>query len=426
MNRTARSTRSLVLCGLAGLAVANCSSSNDPATPDLSTADAPKTSDSRPQGDALSTETALSDSAGNDAAKEPEIVPLGLYVVKRDGTGLRLFANTGTKALTHVRAERGSDWLTATRYHLDADNNGFAMEGEGPNNKSYDGTEIVLFRSSDPSQLYHIAGNTPGKLCANSSFTGDGKVIHLQETGDGTVFKRVTFGTMPTIVSTETIPMPSQLITPVDPHQVGASDGTGKIVFSATFQHTAGWMRPVWRMPATGTSELSQVEVIGCPICPAQNGCCSWSDINQVLGTNDPRMDSTGTKIFWMHRHPDVSFDFGGTPVYVFRQALRVDGQEQRDFNGSNIDVHTTHSYGQWRPDDKELVYWSIDVDLQVGRVGQELYRMDSDGQNRVRLDLPPSLCVSQPSYLNQDEIIFTGWRCGGSNCSCAMDQIGQ
>jgi hypothetical protein len=75
-----------------------------------------------------------------------------------DGTGLRLLVDAATQHLSHVRLLGGTEWLTATRYTEDPDQNGLAMELEAssPGGLNYGGAQIVVFRESSPTVVTAI------------------------------------------------------------------------------------------------------------------------------------------------------------------------------------------------------------------------------------------------------------------------------
>jgi len=351
---------------------------------------------------------------------------LGVYTVKVDGTGLQLVVDTGMRQLSHVRPGPGG-WLTATRYNEDPDGNGLAMEGEGGGQPHYGQSEVVVFDRSAPQTVVVIAGGTPAKLCANSSWTADGRLLflHQDDPVDPTRprFKRASFTSIPTVAAIDVVDVPPELFA-VDPYQWGPSDSSGFIVFPAVFQHPSGFMRPIWRMPAAGTTSLAQVQVVGCPICPANNGCCAFSSPAAVLGTNDPTIHPLGTEVIWMHQHPDVSFMLGAQTYYPYRQHRLQFGKTQEDLTHAAIAPTVVQSYVQWRPDGNEVVYWEIQPDLTTGVVRQPLFRMAPDGSARQPIPLPADLCTSHPSYLDSNTIIFSGWRCGGAPCSCAPEKL--
>ena len=342
---------------------------------------------------------------------------LGVYTVNVDGTDLKLLVDTGTEQLTHVRLGP-SGWFTATRYTDDSDKNGLSMEGEDPH---YGKTEVVVFQMSSPKAVTVIAGGTPAKLCANSSWTADGKLLYLHQDdpviADRSRFKRATFSTIPTVASTAIVDVPPE-VHPVDPHQWGPSDSTGMIVFPGIFAHPQGFMRPIWRMPASGTNSLAALQLVGCPICPANSGCCAFSTPDSP-GTNDPTIHPLGTEVAWMQQHPELSFQVGPATIYPYRQFKAKSGGSVVDLSQPNTPTTTIQSYVQWRPDGGELVYWEIQPNLTTGVVKQPLFRMAPDGTARKQIPLPAELCTSHPSYLDQDTIVFSGWRCGGALCNC-------
>ncbi len=207
------------------------------------------------------TDDGLSDEAKEGAVEsavpEASSIPrLGMYTIKVDGTELRLLRDTGTRQFSHIRlGPKG--WLTATRYNDDKDGNGLAMEAEGGGTAYYNKTEVVIFKRDTPHNVTVIAGGTPGQLCANSSWTRDGKLLFLHQ-DDPTIpgrsrFKRITFSTIPNIATFHVVDVPSQIL-PVDPEQWGPSDQNGKIVFPGSFKHPKGYMRPIWEMSAAGTT----------------------------------------------------------------------------------------------------------------------------------------------------------------------------
>lgn len=364
--------------------------------------------------------------AGTGGSGGAGLPRVGIFTVKADGSNLQLLIDTVDKSLTHVRKGPG-DWLTATRYNDDVDKNGLAMEGEGGTAPHYDNTEVVVFQRGNPSAVTTIAGGTPGKLCANSSFTQDGKLLYLHQDDPANPtrarFKRATFSTLPAVASTAVIDVPTALF-PVDPYQSGNSDSSGVIVFPAVFQHPTGFMRPIWQMPASGTTQLSDVKVVGCPLCPANAGCCAFPTPAEVIGTNDPIIHPKGTHVAWMEQEPDISFQLGSVSVYPYRQSVAEFGKAQTDISPASTPATTIQAYMQWRPDGGELVYWELVIDLSSGTVKQPLFRMAPDGSARTAIPLPADLCTSHPSYLDQDTIIFTGWRCGGTPCSCGAEKL--
>lgn len=179
-------------------------------------------------------------------------------------------------------------------------------------------------------------------------------------------------------------------------------------------------MRPVWRMPASGDASFATTSLVGCPICPEQvpAGCCGWSNLSEVLGTNDPRFDHAGTRVIWMQQHPDVTATFGDTPLNPWRQVMReLAAPSQHDVPASGLAATSSVTFGQWRDDDEELVYWAIEAEGVAAKY--RLYRMQPDGAGRTQVPLPLELCPSHPSYFADDEIIFTAWRCTDVYCSC-------
>ncbi len=336
-----------------------------------------------------------------------------------DGSGLQLLTNPGTRHLTHVRKHPSEPWLTATRYNDDPDGNGLAMEIEAGTALTYSATEIVVFPLADPSAVTAIAGGVAGKICANSSWTDDGRLILLQQDDpvdpNFTRIKRVAFSAVPSVLSVEVVTIPAGLYVPVDPHQSGPSDATGTIVFSALFQHATGWMRPVWRIPASGSAALASDSLVGCPVCGT--GCCAWPDLTAVLGTNDPRMDHAGNDVMFMQQNPNVSFGSPPNLQYPFRALKKPASGPQVDLTPAGTAATTSITFGEWRQDDQEVVYWTIQVDGLVLR--QHMFRMNPDGTGRVQVPLPRELCPTHPSYLNASTLMFSAWRCGGPSCTC-------
>lgn len=183
-------------------------------------------------------------------------------------------------------------------------------------------------------------------------------------------------------------------------------------------------MRPVWQMPASGAKTMADVQLVGCPICPKDAGCCAFPTLAEVIGTNDPTWHPQGTSVLWMQQHPDVNFPFGAAKVYPYRQFSGAVGAQQVDLTQAGTPITTVQSYAQWRPDGNEVVYWEIQIDLTKGITKQPLYRMKPDGTGRTAIPLPADLCTSHPSYLDPDTIIFSGWRCGGTPCSCGPEKL--
>ena len=355
---------------------------------------------------------------------------LGVYSMNVDGTGLKLLVDAGAREFSHVRRLPATRWLTATRYGQDPDHNGLSMENESGFGAFYSGTQVVVFPLDDPSAQVVLAGTPSGGLAANPSWTDDGKLLHLVIDGDagplGAHFNRLTFGAIPAVSSTETLVVPAELTIPVDPHQHGPSDASGFIVFTALFKLSSKWMAPVWKMPATGTASLSAVSLVGCPICPSQGGCCGWTNLGDVLGTNDARVSHSGSDVLWMQQHPDVSFSFPGPSgpisVYPQRQAMRsLNASAQVDLPAAGVANTTLLSYGEWRADDQELVYWSVDLQAVTK---QHLNLMNRDGTNRRRIPLPGELCPLHPSYLSATEIVFNAWRCSVPDCTCDVARL--
>lgn len=370
--------------------------------------------------------SACGDPAGTGAGPtDPGTLPrLGVYAVGVDGSSFRLLLDPGTRDLTHVRKQPGGDWLTATRYNVDPDRNGLSMEIESGHPNNYAGAEIVVFPMSQPNAITKVAGAVPGKLCANSSWTADGKLLFIQQdhptNPDWTRFKRASFSALPTVAQIDPVPAPPELLLPVDPHQVGPSDGTGSIVFAALFQHPSGWMRPVWRMPAAGATSLAGASFVGCPICPANNGCCAWPTFPEVLGANDPQLNHAGTDVIWMQQHPNVS---AGSPrLYPYRQQKKPASGPQVDLTAPGVAPLTSQTFAVWREDDREVVYWAIE--LEGTKVRQNLYRMNPDGTERRRIPIPAQLCASHPNYISATEIVFSGWRCAGTECTCDVGKL--
>lgn len=366
-------------------------------------------------GDAGSVDAGVD--AGSPGIDAGGFARLGVYVVGIDGGSFRALLDPGTRGLTHVRQLPGTDWLTATRYTVDLDGNGLAMELEY-GAAFYGGTEIVVFQRSQPSVMTRVAGGLAGTLCANSSWTEDGMLILTQQdqpTG-GTRLKRVRFSSLPNVASVDVVPTPAELMLPVDPHQVGPSDGGGVVVFSAKFQHPTGFMAPVWRMSSAGAESLSGVSVVGCPICPANGGCCAFATLEAVLGANDPRMNHAGTEVSFMQQSPHI---FVNLPplLHPYRQVRKVEGQAQTDLSTPGIAGTTSETFIEWREDDQQGVYWSMEV---VGAtLRHSLSVMKPDGTARQQIPIPRELCPSHPSYLSDSEIVFSAFRCSGPSCTC-------
>jgi hypothetical protein len=374
-----------------------------------------------PRTDAGEEDAGHADADRTDAG-QTGLPQLGVYVVGTDGSSFRLLLDTGTRQLTHVRRQPEGEWFTATRYNDDIDGNGYAMELEAGYGAYYGEAEVVVAPLDDLGSTTTIAGAVPGRLCANSSWTDDGRLLFIQQDHPSdpnwTRLKRARFSALPAVESIDVVPTPPELLLPIDPHQIGASDETGSIVFAAFYQHAAGWMRPVWRMPASGTLDLASAPLVGCPICG--DGCCAWPAIPEVLGTNDPRMSHAGTDVIWMQQHPDISI--GDPPLHPVRQAMRSGDEPQVDLTPPGVDSVASQAFVEWRDDDAEVVYWSIEI--EDGAVRQHLYRMRPDGTERVRIPIPAELCAQHPSYSSRAEIVFTGWRCAGTPCSCDVGRI--
>jgi hypothetical protein len=409
-----------------------CTGESAETTLDGGIADATSTEDADAEADAAV--------PAPDASSEFVIPRLGVYTVKTDGSELALLTDTGTRAYTHVRSNPDNDWLTATRYNNDLDGNGLAMEGEevGDGSPHYGGTEIILFRSSSPNDVFSVSADglvcdTPSAICANSSWTSDGKLILLNShdgSGSNDWIKRVTFTTVPEAASVESLLLPPQLFAPVDPHQYGDS-ATGVIVFSALFNQGTPpeqkWMRPLWKIPAAGAATFvtGQTEFVGCSTCVSEGGaCCSETEPELVVaGTNDARISHDGQSVLWMQSSREVTGDILGVTLNPYRQFIKpLVGGMQAALEDSLADDTTTHAYGEWSPDDAQIAYWELWVSgnsMPTFRVREELFVADVDGINRQPVPLPEELCAAHPSYLDQDTLVFTGWKCGGENCSC-------
>lgn len=375
--------------------------------------------------DASAADAATTDGASGGDAGLPV---LGVYTVDVDGGGLTLLVDAGTRELSHVRVSPDGGWLTATRYAKDPDSNGLAMENENGIGAYYEGTEVVTFPLASPYSTTVITGTPTGGLACNPSWTDDGKVIYLAQAPSdaGTTkvhLERATFGTVPSVASIATVPVPAELLVPVDPHQHGPSDATGFITFTAVFQAAGKWYRPVFKMPATGTTLLGQSPAFGCPVCPLQGGCCGFAQLADVLGTNDSRVSHSGGDVLWMQQHPDKPAVVGPVTFYPFHQAKRpTDGGVQVDLIPNGASSLTTFSYGEWRGDDQEIAYWTIEIDGAALR--HHLWVMNPDGTNRRMIPLPAGLCPIHPSYLGGTRIVFNAWRGAASDGSCDVGKI--
>jgi hypothetical protein len=352
---------------------------------------------------------------GSNPADAGTFTPLGVYSVNVDGTALHLVVDPGKNDLTHVRQQAGSDWLTATRYTV-AGANGYAMEQDG-----YLGTEILAFRLSDPTTMQTIVQCASDKICANSSWTDNGKLIWMQQDDPtnpaATRIKRASFAPVPTVTTIDAIPLPEAFVDPSDPHQVGPSDA-GTLVFPALWQDPTGWMHPVFRVSAAGTTNPADVAFVGCPICDA--ACCAWPMPGDVVGATDPRMNHSGTYVIWMQQNPNVSF--GSPAMYPFRQqGIALPTGTQTDLTQPGIAPSTSQSFIDWREDDAEGVYWTVEAEVVNNQpvIHQKVYRMSPDGSQRTLIALPSQLCASHPSYLSLTAIVFSAWSCGAPGCSC-------
>jgi hypothetical protein len=296
------------------------------------------------------------------------------------------------------------------------------MENEEGFGAYYVGSEVVVFPLTAPASITVIAGTAAGGMAANASWTDDGKLIFIHQPlgGDATSTRivRATFTSVPEVAAIEVVPLPAPLLVPVDPHQRGPSDATGKLVVSATFQSGDLWMRPLWQLPASGDPTFSATSVVGCPICPSQGGCCGWANVADVLGTNDARINHAGTQVMWMQQSPVVSATVGGQTFHPYRQIMRTFVEPgQVELTPAGTAETTSLTFGEWRADDAELVYWAIELEGAVVR--NNLYVMSPDGGARRRIPLPRELCPLHPTYLGPTEVVFNAWRCVGPQCSC-------
>ena len=394
---------------------------------DGATADATTTLADGATGDAMSADAAVDADAATTIV-DAGFPALGVYTVDIDGGGLTLLVDAGTRELSHVRVGADGGWLVATHYGKDPDSNGLAMENENGIGAYYEGTEVATFPLASPYATTVITGTPSGVLACNPSWTDDGKVLYLAQAPSdaGTTkvhLERATFGVVPSVSAIATVPVPPELLVPVDPHQHGPSDATGFITFTALFQGGAKWYRPIFKMPATGTTLIGQSPAFGCPICPLQGGCCGFDTIPEVIGTNDSRISHSGGEVLWMQQHPDKAAVVGPTTFYPYHQAKRpTDGGAQVDLIPNGASVLTTFSYGEWRPDDQEVTYWTIEVDGAVLRM--HLWVMSPDGSNRRQIPLPGNLCPLHPSYITPTRIVFNAWRGAASDGSCDVAKI--
>jgi WD40-like Beta Propeller Repeat len=320
-------------------------------------------------------------------------------------------------------------WLVATRYGQDPDHNGLAMEGEVGLGPWYTGTEIVAFPLDAPEQLSVLAGTPDGGMAANASWTDDGRVLYIaSDGGSTTALLRLGVdlsGPGPAAVTgVEAVAVPSPFLLPVDPHQTGPSDATGRVAFSAWFPYAPDggaprWMRPLWMVPATGAASPAQVSLLGCPLCPDQGGCCSWASLGDVLGTNDAHFSHSGAEVVWMQQAPSVHFTAASGLAYPYRQVARpLDGGPQVDLEPAGTAPTTTNAYAEWSPDDQLLAFWSIEAVDGVAK--QFVNLMRPDGSGRTRVPLPEVLSPQHVSFLDADHLVFNGTACAlSAGCSC-------
>jgi hypothetical protein len=196
-------------------------------TPDSHRADV-GASDQNGGADRGADQAAPADLASTDGGSN--LPRLGLFTVRVDGTQLTMLVDTGIQQLTHIRVGP-SDWLTATRYTVDVDQNGLAMESEGGARPHYAGTQVVVFRQTNPSDVTVISGGVTGKLCANSSWTQDGKLLYRQQDDPQKPtlvrIKRASFLGIPVKSQTEVLQLPSE-VTPLAPMQWGRAQGAAR------------------------------------------------------------------------------------------------------------------------------------------------------------------------------------------------------
>ena len=88
------------------------------------------------------------------------------------------------------------------------------------------------------------------------------------------------------------------------------------------------------------------------------------------------------------------------------------------DLTPMGVAATTSVSFGEWRPDDGEVVYWTMQIEGTA--LKQRLFRMAPDGSQRQPITVPAELCPHHPSYVSATEIVFSAFRCFGASCTCA------
>ncbi len=297
-----------------------------------------------------------------------------LFVADIDGANLSLIKTSSYQDMTHPRVSGDKSWVAYTTYH-DLNSSKCATLDQ-----AYLNTEIRVIKMTGADDK-SLIGPVAGKLNSNNYWIGtSNEFTYLSGAPASLKLYRATVNSSMNVVSGPTqIAVPGTVI-PMDP---SSNATTNKIVFSGLYNPGGGYIKSIFMMNLSDSSNLVGLSVgrdrAGTPIICENSNCANIME-------NDPKISPDGSKVAFMRQVPSSGVNGFGWHIFVVPVASP---QNEVDISYSTLgsDTHKNDVLPEWVSNSK-IIFSTIDFGA-ANIVSKNVYTMNTDGTGRTKISLP-------------------------------------
>lgn len=298
-----------------------------------------------------------------------------LLVADIDGSNVSLIKTSSYQDMTHPRVSNDKNWVAYTTYNT-LNSSGCAGLDIG-----YFNTEIRAIQMNGTNDKRIIAPVST-EFNTNSYWVGTtNEFTYLSGPVPGLKFFRATVDASMNLISGPTqIPVVGTIDVPMDP---AAHAGTGKIVFPGLYNPGGGYLKSIFMMNLSDSSNLVGLSVgrdhAGTPLICATAACTNIME-------NDPKISPDGSKVAFMRQAPDSGANGFGWHIFVVPVSSP---QNEVDISYSSLgsDVLKNDVLPEW-VSDSQIIFSTIEI-VSSSDFTKNVYTMNPDGTNRVKISLP-------------------------------------